>query len=50
MFEPAFVPEGLLVRIDIFVKNESSIELIEVKAKAYDDETWLFWNPNTYKV
>jgi len=38
LFEPAFEFEGLLVRVDIFVKNGNSIELIEVKAKSYDSE------------
>lgn len=47
LFEPAFAFEGLLVRIDIFVKNESSIELIEVKAKAYDSESPGFFGTRT---
>ena len=38
IFEPAFEFDGLLVRVDIFVKNGNSIELIEVKAKSYDSE------------
>ena len=38
LFEPAFEFDGLLVRVDIFVKNGNSIELIEVKAKSYDSE------------
>ena len=38
LFEPAFAFEGLLVRVDIFVKIGPSIELIEVKAKSYDSE------------
>ncbi|MDA8654084.1 DUF2779 domain-containing protein [Alphaproteobacteria bacterium] len=36
LFEPAFVFEGLLVRVDIFVKKGDFVELIEVKAKSYD--------------
>lgn len=36
LFEPAFAFEDLLVRVDIFVRMGSSIELIEVKAKSYD--------------
>ncbi len=36
LFEPAFNFEDLLVRIDVFVKNGNSIEIIEVKAKSYD--------------
>ena len=47
LFEPAFAFEGLLVRIDIFVKNGSSIELIEVKAKAYDSESPSFFGTRT---
>jgi len=38
LFEPAFEFHGLLARVDIFVKNGNSIELIEVKAKSYDSE------------
>ena len=38
LFEPAFEFDGLLVRVDIFVKNGNSIELIEVKAKSYDSD------------
>jgi len=38
LFEPAFAFEGLLVRVDIFIRQGSSIELIEVKAKSYDSE------------
>ena len=41
LFEPAFAFEGLLVRVDIFIRKGSSIQLIEVKAKSYDSE-----NPN----
>ena len=38
LFEPAFAFEGLLVRVDIFIRQGSSIELIEVKAKSYDSK------------
>jgi hypothetical protein len=47
LFEPAFAFEGLLVRIDIFIKNKDSIELIEVKAKAYDSEVPDFFGTRT---
>ena len=47
LFEPAFAFEGLLVRVDIFVKNGSSIELIEVKAKSYDSEDPNFFGNRT---
>ena len=47
LFEPAFAFEGLLVRVDIFVKNASSIELIEVKAKSYDSEDPNFFGKRT---
>ena len=38
LFEPAFAYDGLLVRVDIFIRRGSSIELIEVKAKSFDSE------------
>ena len=50
LFEPAFAFEGLLVRIDIFVKNGSSIELIEVKAKAYDSKSPSFYGSLWYHI
>jgi hypothetical protein len=36
LFEPAFAFENLLVRVDILIKKNDQIELIEVKAKSYD--------------
>jgi hypothetical protein len=36
LFEPAFEFDGLLVRVDVFVKRGYVIELYEVKAKSYD--------------
>lgn len=36
LFEATFAFEGLLAKVDILVKKESRIELIEVKAKSYD--------------
>ena len=47
LFEPAFAYEGLLVRVDIFIKQGSSIELIEVKAKSYDSEDPNFFGKRT---
>ena len=47
LFEPAFAYEGLLVRVDIFTKQGSSIELIEVKAKSYDSEDPYFFGNKT---
>ncbi len=47
LFEPAFAFEGLLVRVDIFVRMGSSIELIEVKAKSYDSEGPNFFGNRT---
>ena len=47
LFEPAFAFEGLLVRVDIFIKQGSSIELIEVKAKSYDSEDPNFFGNRT---
>ena len=36
LFEPAIRYNHLFIRIDILIKRESSMELIEVKAKSYD--------------
>ena len=47
LFEPAFAHEGLLVRVDIFIRQGSSIELIEVKAKSYDSEDPNFFGNQT---
>jgi len=38
IFEPAFLVEGLFIRVDILVKNGNNIQLIEVKAKSYHPE------------
>ena len=48
LFEPAFAFEGLLVRVDIFTRQGSSIELIEVKAKSYDSEDPNFFGNRTH--
>lgn len=47
LFEPAFAYEGLLARVDIFIRQGSSIELIEVKAKSYDSEDPNFFGNRT---
>lgn len=47
LFEPAFAFEDLLVRVDIFVRMGSSIELIEVKAKSYDSANPDFFGNRT---
>lgn len=36
LFEPAIPYKNLFIRIDVIVKHETSIELIEVKAKSYN--------------
>jgi hypothetical protein len=36
LFEPAIAHAGLLVRVDILVKQGSALQLIEVKAKSYN--------------
>lgn len=36
LFEPAIRYNNLFIRVDILIKRESSMELIEVKAKSYD--------------
>ena len=38
IFEPAFLVEGLFIRVDILVKKGNNIQLIEVKAKSYHPE------------
>jgi hypothetical protein len=40
IFEAAFMYENLFIRTDIIVKNGNAIELIEVKAKSYDDKKY----------
>jgi hypothetical protein len=47
LFEPAFAYDGLLVRVDIFTRQGSSIELIEVKSKSYDSEDPNFFGNRT---
>ena len=50
LFEPAFAFEGLLVRVDIFIRQGSSIELVEVKAKSYDsNDPYFFGNRSPIK-
>jgi hypothetical protein len=38
IYEPAIRFENLFIRIDVLVKNGTHLDLIEVKAKSYDDE------------
>jgi len=38
LFEPAIAHGGLLVRVDVLVKQGNNIDLIEVKAKSYDSD------------
>lgn len=38
IFEPAFLFEGLFIRVDILVKKGDKIQLIEVKAKSIDSQ------------
>lgn len=38
LFEPAIRFNNLFIRIDVLIKRETSIELIEVKAKSYDSK------------
>lgn len=38
IFEPAFLFEGLFIRVDILVKKGNKIQLIEVKAKSIDSQ------------
>jgi len=47
IFEPAIRFDNLFVRVDILVKNKNHFELIEVKAKSFDDtEEEPFFNKN----
>lgn len=39
IFEPAFLVDGLFIRVDILVKKGNSIQLIEVKAKSIRRES-----------
>ncbi len=38
LFEPAIAHAGLLVRVDILVKQGNALQLIEVKAKSYNSD------------
>lgn len=38
IFEPAFLVDGLFIRVDILVKKGNNIQLIEVKAKSISSE------------
>jgi hypothetical protein len=38
LFEPAFLMDNQLVRVDIFIKKGNDIEIIEVKSKSYNSE------------
>ena len=43
IYEPAFLINGLFVRVDILVKKGNEIELIEVKSKSFSpDDEYLF--------
>jgi len=42
LYEPAFVFDNLLVRVDILVKKGNHVKIIEVKAKSYDSTDDLF--------
>ncbi|MBE2226863.1 MAG: DUF2779 domain-containing protein [Ignavibacteria bacterium] len=46
IFEAAFKHSNLFVRTDIIVKNNNSIDLIEVKSKSYDETEDTFFNKN----
>lgn len=39
IFEPAFLVNGLFIRVDILEKKGNTVRLIEVKAKSIDSET-----------
>lgn len=42
LFEPVFLAEKKLVRVDVLIKDGNTLELVEVKAKSYaDGETFL---------
>lgn len=50
LFEPAVQFQNLLVRVDVLVKNNSRIDLIEVKAKSFDSsEENPFYNKTSLK-
>ena len=38
LFEPTFISEGKLIRVDIFRQTGDAIQLIEVKAKSWDSD------------
>ncbi len=40
LFEPAIYVDGMLVRIDVLIKHGKQFELIEVKAKSFDGESY----------
>ncbi|WP_111706564.1 DUF2779 domain-containing protein [Lutibacter citreus] len=43
IYEPAFLVDGLFIRVDVLVKKGNSIELIEVKSKSFTpDDDYLF--------
>ncbi|WOD43175.1 DUF2779 domain-containing protein [Hwangdonia lutea] len=43
IYEPAFLVDGLFIRVDVLVKKGSNIELIEVKSKSFTpDDDYLF--------
>ena len=43
IYEPAFLIDGLFIRVDVLVKKGNKIELIEVKSKSFNpDDEYLF--------
>jgi len=43
IYEPAFLIDGLFIRVDVLVKKGNNIELIEVKSKSFTpDDAYLF--------
>ncbi len=43
IYEPAFLIDGLFIRVDVLVKKGNKVELIEVKSKSYNpDDDYLF--------
>jgi hypothetical protein len=43
IYEPAFLKDGLFIRVDVLVKKGNNIELIEVKSKSFTpDDDYLF--------
>ncbi len=47
IFEAIFISDNLLVRTDILIKNGNEVELLEVKAKSFDQKKDYFFNTRT---